>query len=134
MAIMCEVCKCSIYLEEQPDGTKEYGACENDCSCCNGEGMKALNELLAQRTAQILATTDEDRDAMDDSNPITFAEGGPNRFALMSLFFTDSDGVRIEEDLELNDITVTYFTDDEDLIVTEGALYDWAINFYRDNY
>ena len=140
MAIMCEACKCSIYLEEQPDGTKKYGACENDCACCNGESMKALNELLAERVAQIIALTEEKRadleetQDMGDSHPILHAEQGPNRFALMSLFFTDTDGVRIEEDLELNEITVTFFTDDEDLIVTDGALYEWATNYYRDNY
>ncbi len=38
MAVMCEECKCSIYLEEQPDGTKKYGSCENGCPCCNKEG------------------------------------------------------------------------------------------------
>jgi hypothetical protein len=41
MAIMCEECKCSIYLEEQADGTKEYGGCENECSCCNPEEIGA---------------------------------------------------------------------------------------------
>jgi hypothetical protein len=38
MAVMCEECKCSIYLEEQADGTKKYGGCENECTCCNTEG------------------------------------------------------------------------------------------------
>ena len=81
-----------------------------------------------------MALTDDDRDAADESNPIIYAEGGPNRFALMSLFFTDNDGVRIEEDLSLGDITVEYFTDTESVQLTEGAVYDWAINYYRDNY
>jgi len=130
MAVMCEVCKCSIYLEEQTDGTMEYGGCENECPCCNED----IAGKLEERVAQLLAITDEVRDSDDDSNPIIHAEQGPNRFALMSLFFTDNDGVKIEEDLELNDITVTYFTDDNELIVKEGALYEWAINYYRDNY
>ena len=38
VAVMCEECKCSIYLEEQADGTKKYGGCENECTCCNTEG------------------------------------------------------------------------------------------------
>jgi len=102
--------------------------------------MKALNELLGERVAQIIALTEEKRadleetEDMGDSNPIMHAEQGPNRFAIMSLFFTDTDGVKIEEDLELNDITVTFFTDEEELIVKEGALYEWATNYYRDNY
>ena len=35
MPIMCEECKCSIWLEDKPNGTREYGGCENGCSCCN---------------------------------------------------------------------------------------------------
>jgi hypothetical protein len=112
----------------------EYGGCESGCPCCSGEDMKALNELLQERVAQIIATDDDARDEADESNPIIYAEGGPNRFALMSLFFTDSDGVRIEEDLSTGEITVNYFTDSEELEVKEGALYEWAINYYRDNY
>lgn len=92
--------------------------------------------MLAERAAQILATTDEDRDAMDESNPIIFAESGPNRFHLMSLFFSDrdgsSDGVQIQEDTDLNEITVTYFQDGkEDIVLTEGPVYDWAIGMYN---
>ena len=134
MAIMCEVCKCSIYLEKQLDGSMEYGGCESGCSCCSGEGMKALNESLEKHTAQLLALTNEQREAGDDSNPILHAEGGPNRFAIMSLFFNDSEGVRIQEDLDLNAVTVNYFTEGEEIELQEGALYEWAINYYRENY
>jgi hypothetical protein len=35
MPIMCEDCKCSIWLEDKPNGTREYGGCDNGCSCCN---------------------------------------------------------------------------------------------------
>ena len=136
MAMMCEECKCSIYLEEQADGSKTYGGCENDCPCCN----ENIGALLEERTAQIIALTEEERGKLDDnddladSNPILHAEQGPNRFALMSLFFTDSDGVQIQEDLDLNEITVAYFAGDNDIPVTEGALYEWAINYYKLNY
>lgn len=92
--------------------------------------------MLSERAAQILAYTDEDRDAMDDSNPITFAESGPNRFHLMSLFFSDrdgsSDGVQIQEDADLNEITIKYFKDGEpDIELTEGPVYDWALAMYK---
>jgi hypothetical protein len=91
---------------------------------------------LEERAAAILAYTDEDRDAMDDSNPITFAESGPNRFHLMSLFFSDKngseDGVQIQEDCDLGEITVKYFNEGEaDIELTEGPVYDWALAMYR---
>ena len=96
---------------------------------------------LETRNAQVLAMTEEEREQGDESNPIIFAESGPNRFATMTLFFEDvsggvNDGVRIEEDLDLNEITIYYFSDtqEQEQQLTEGAVYDWALNFYRDNY
>ena len=87
--------------------------------------------MLAERAAAILAYTDEDRDAMDESNPITYAESAPNRFHLMSLFFSEIDGVQIQEDCDLNEITIKYFKDDEAVELTEGPVYDWALNMYN---
>jgi hypothetical protein len=81
-----------------------------------------------------LATADDARNAGDESNPIVFAENGPNRFNLMSLFFTNSYGVRIEEDLDLLEITVKLFNDTDELELTEGALFEWAINHYKENF
>ena len=131
MAIMCEECKCSIYKND----AGEYGACENSCACCS----ENLIELIAIRAAQVLATSDADRDAGDETNPIIFAESGPNRFNVMSLFFEDkpggiNDGVTIEEHLGSNDITVKYFTDDNTTEITSGPVYEWAINHYRENF
>lgn len=82
----------------------------------------------------VLATTQEQRDNDDENNEILYAEQGPNRFALMSLFFNDSDGVQIQEDLELNEITVKFFNDSKEQEITTGALYEWAIEFYKNNY
>jgi hypothetical protein len=82
----------------------------------------------------VLVTNDDTRDSDDESNEIIYAEHGPNRFALMSLFFNDSDGVQIQEDLELNDITVKFFNDSKEQEITTGALYEWAIEFYKNNY
>lgn len=127
MALMCEECKCSIFNSDS--------GCENGCGCCNREG---INELLATRTAQLLAITDEQRDEYldgeSDDNPILHAETGPNRFASMSLFFTDSDGVRIEEDINCNEIEVYYFTDETEQQLTDGPIYDWALNYYQTSY
>ena len=93
-----------------------------------------LIELLETRNAQVLATNEEEREDADEGNPVLFAEQGPNRFALMSLFFTDDDGVQIQEDLDVNEITVRYFTDTESVELTSGAVYDWAIKFFNENY
>ena len=101
--------------------------------------MSELSEVLAKRNAQVLAVTDEDRDEMDENNPVVFAESGPNRFTIMSMFFEDkvggdNDGVRIEEDLGCGDITVHYFTEEGEIELTEGAVYDWAVNHYRESF
>lgn len=93
-----------------------------------------LEETLALRTAQLAAVTDEMRDDDDESNPIIYAEHGPNRFAVMSLFFSDSDGVRIEEHLGLQELEVVYFDDHSQTVLTEGPLYDWAVKFFQDNF
>jgi hypothetical protein len=89
---------------------------------------------LQQREAELLATTEADRDEMNENNPIVFAESGPNRFRVMTLFFPDNDGVTIQEDLELNEVTVSYFNNEGQVELGEGALYDWAINYYTDNF
>lgn len=99
----------------------------------------ALNDLLETRAAQIVATSEEEREDGDEGNPILFAESGPNRYALMSLFFEDraggnNDGVRIEEDLDLGEVKIYYFTDTEEQELLEGEVYDWALNFYQENY
>jgi len=141
MAVMCETCKCSIYLEDKPDGTRDYGGCENECECCNGTNIL---EVLETRNEQVIALTDEVRADLEEaedmgaSNPIIFAEQGPNRFRTISLFFEDvaggdNDGVTITEDINLGDITVKYFTDKDEIELTEGAVYEWAVNFYNNN-
>jgi len=135
MAVMCETCKCSIYLETQPDGTRAYGGCENECECCNGTNIL---EVLQTRNEQVIATTEEDREGSNEDNPIVFAESAPNRFRVMSMFFEDvvggnNDGVNITEDTDLGEITVKYFTDKDEIELTEGAVYDWAIDFFKNN-
>ena len=96
---------------------------------------------LDLRAAQILAITDADREAGDETNPIIFAEHGPNRFNVMSLFFEDkpggiNDGVTIEEHLGSGDITVKYFTEAyaDTIELESGPVYEWAINHYKENF
>lgn len=90
-----------------------------------------LDEMLKLRESQLLAITEADREEMDEDNPIIHAETGPNRFAILSMFFTDNDGVQIQEDLDLRELTVKYFTDDGEVEVESGPLYDWAVDFYK---
>lgn len=87
---------------------------------------------LELRTKQLLELTQDQRDNVDDSNPIIFAESGPNRYQSITLFFPEEDGVRIEEDLDLHDITVHYFNiEGTETTLEEGPLYDWALDFYK---
>ena len=89
---------------------------------------------LKQRESELLALTELDREEGSESNPILFAESGPNRFNIMSLFFPGDDGVKIQEDLELNLISVYYFNEEGQTELTSGAIYEWATKYYEDNF
>lgn len=84
---------------------------------------------LKQREAEVLALTEEERETGNEDNPILYAESGPCRFKTLSFFFPDGDGVEIIEDLdsEEEEITVKYFDDSNSLEITEGPLYEWAM-------
>jgi hypothetical protein len=75
------------------------------------------------REAQVLATTEADREEGNEGNPILYAEGGINRFQSMTLFFPEEDGVKVEEDLDLDIVSVYYFNEQGQEELTEGALY-----------
>ena len=94
--------------------------------------MSNLQQTLQDRAEQLL-TAEQHRDELDSTHPIVFAEQGPNRFSVMSLFFSDKDGVRILEDLDIGSVDVIYFNGEEEITLTEGALHDWAVEFYRNN-
>lgn len=137
MASMCDDCKCTTYYDED----KDTFHCENECVCCNGSNIL---EVLQARNEEALALTEAVREALEEaedmgqSNPFIFAESGPNRFRIMSLFLEDvsggnNDGVKITEDVESGEIEIEYFTDIDQVPLTEGAVYDWALNFYKNN-
>ena len=137
MASMCDDCKCSTYYDED----KDTFHCENECVCCNGSNIL---EVLQARNEEALALTEAVREALEEaedmgeSNPFIFAESAPNRFRIMSLFLEDvsggnNDGVKITEDVESGEIEIEYFTDIDQVPLTEGAVYDWALNFYKNN-
>lgn len=89
---------------------------------------------LEQRERELLALTESDREEESESNPILFAESGPNRFNVMSLFFPGDDGIRIEEDLDLSLIKVIYFNDEGQTELTAGPIRKWAIEYYEENF
>jgi hypothetical protein len=88
---------------------------------------------IKEREEQLLALTEEERDKGDDSNPILFAEAGPNRFNILTFFFPEGDGVKIQTDLDLDETSVEYFNDSETVELTEGPIYDWAIDLYEND-
>lgn len=88
---------------------------------------------LKLREEQLLALTEEERETGDDSNPILHAESGPNRFHSITLFFPEGDGVKVETDLDLDLRTVEYFNDKDTIELTEGPLYDWAVEIYEND-
>lgn len=96
--------------------------------------MTNLMESVKNYEDILNSLTETDRDNMDETNPIIHAETGPNRFATMSLFFNETDGVTITEDLELGDITIEFFNDKEKIDIVEGPLYRWALKFFNENW
>jgi hypothetical protein len=95
--------------------------------------MNSIKITLEDRNAQVLATTEEDRENLNEDNPIIYAESAPNRYQTVTLFFPEEDGVRIEEDLDLHLFRVYYFNDESETELTEGAVYDWALDYYDKN-
>jgi hypothetical protein len=95
----------------------------------------SIENSLALREAQASAVTDQMREEESGNaeNPILYAEAGPCRYQSITLFFQEEDGVRIEEDLDLHTTTVYYFTGEGETELTQGALYDWALNFYEND-
>ncbi len=95
-----------------------------------------LESLLKLRTAQIVASTEEEKE--EDGHPIGDAESCPNRFNVISLFFSDNDGVTITQDLDYDGepqgLTVEYFAGDDKVEVTEGDFYDWAVNYFEERF
>jgi hypothetical protein len=90
---------------------------------------------LALREEQAAAVTEKMREEESGNaeHPILYAEAGPCRYQTVTLFFPEEDGVRIEEDLDLHTMTVHYFTSEQEIELTEGALYDWALDYYENN-
>jgi hypothetical protein len=89
----------------------------------------------ALREEQAAAVTDQMREdeSGNSENPILYAEAGPCRYQTITLFFPEEDGVRIEEDLDQHLFKVYYFNDESETELTEGALYDWALNYYEND-
>jgi uncharacterized membrane-anchored protein len=89
---------------------------------------------LKLREQQVAALTEEEREKGDDSNPILYAESGPCRYQSVTYWFPEEDGVIIEQNMDdEDDITVKYMNGDETIELTEGPLFEWAIDQYENN-
>jgi len=89
---------------------------------------------LKLREEQLLALTEEEREKGDDSNPILYAESGPCRYQSTTYWFPEEDGVIVTQSMDdEEDITVEYMNGDGTIKLTEGPLYDWAIEIYENN-
>ena len=84
--------------------------------------MNRLADREAQ--AQVLASGDT-----SEPNPIEEAGDFPNRFSTLSFFFEEGDGVEIVQDLDNQEEEpeVYYFFEGGREQITEGALFEWAI-------
>ena len=91
--------------------------------------MNRLNE----REEQAKGATREERESGATSNPIIGAEDNPNRFESLTFFFPEDDGVKIERDIDLDEVTVEYFFEGGSEILTEGALYEWALERWEED-
>ena len=121
MPAMCEGCKDSIPLRD------------TYCAECKQEASEVRNRL-AEREAQALEIAGKDRDEVSDEHPIIYAQSGPCRYQSITYWFPEEDGVMVQQSLDNEEeITVKYLTGEEEIDLTEGALYDWALEqFYND--
>ena len=81
---------------------------------------------LETREAQARALASGDA---TEPNPIEEAGDFPNRFNTLSFFFEEGDGVEIVQDLDNQEgePEVYYFFEGGREQITEGALFEWAI-------
>lgn len=91
-----------------------------------------ISSRVKLREEQVLALTEEEREKGDESNPILYAESGPCRYQSTTYWFQEEDGVIVTQNMDdEEDITVKYMNGDETIELTEGPLYDWAIDQYE---
>ena len=90
---------------------------------------------LTEREAQAKEITREERESGATNNPLINAEEYPSRFQTLSFFFEDEEGVEIVQDLdwENDEPKVYYFWQGGREMITEGALYDWAIERWEED-
>ncbi len=81
---------------------------------------------LTEREAQARLANEGDE---TEPNPLTEATDFPSRFQTLSFFFEDEEGVEIVQDLDWADDEpkVYYFWQGGREMITEGALFDWAM-------
>lgn len=89
---------------------------------------------LKLREEQVLQVTREDRESGTDDNPIVYAESGPCRYQSVTYWFPDGDGVIVEVNMDdEDDFSVKYMDGDESIELTDGPLYEWAVEQYEND-
>lgn len=89
---------------------------------------------LKLREEQVLQVKEEERENGDDSNPIIYAESGPCRYQSVTYWFPDGDGVIVEVNMDdEDDFTVRYMDGEESIDLTDGPLYEWAVEQYEND-
>ena len=67
-----------------------------------------------------------------DQSPLGEAEAFPSRFRTLSYFFPEEDGVEIVQDIDSEEwVSVYYFDETGRVELTEGALYEWALERFE---
>ena len=89
---------------------------------------------LSEREAQAKAISREERESGATDNPLINAEDDPSRFQTLSYFFEDEEGVEIVQDLDWaeDEVKVYYFWQGGREMITEGALFDWAMERWEE--
>lgn len=89
----------------------------------------------AIREAQILALTEKDREEADSDNPIIYAETAPCHYQSETFWFPEGDSVEVVQNLDWEEDLEVYYQEQggERVQITEGALYEWAIERWESN-
>lgn len=86
---------------------------------------------LSEREAQAKAIAGKDRDGLDEEHPIIYAESAPCRYQSITYWFPDGDGVRVEQSLDDEEDIKVYYLGEEEIALTDGALYEWAMDQFN---
>lgn len=88
---------------------------------------------LTEREAQAKLANEGDE---TEANPLNEAQDYPSRFQTLSFFLEDEEGIEIVQDLDdgqEDSVRVYYFWQGGREMITEGALYEWALERWEED-